>query len=121
MTKWTLCFLSSALALSVAASGDHPTITTFDVPGAATSAGKGTFAVAINPAGTITGYFLDAGKVHHGFLRDRGGAVTTIDVPGAGTGVDQGTTPQSINPAAAVTGYYADAGGVPHGFLRAPD
>jgi hypothetical protein len=40
------------------------TITTFDPPGS-----HGTSPVAINPAGTITGYYQDAiGKIH-GFLR----------------------------------------------------
>ena len=44
-------------------------ITTIDVPGAGAGAGQGTFAVSINPAGAITGYYVDANNVGHGFLR----------------------------------------------------
>jgi uncharacterized membrane protein len=47
-------------------------ITTFDVPGAATAiqGQGGTFPQDINVEGQITGYFLDANLVLHGFLRD---------------------------------------------------
>ena len=48
---------------------------------------------AINPAGTITGYYCDATNCH-GFLRAPDGIMTTFDVPG---GVD-GTFPEDINP-----------------------
>jgi hypothetical protein len=40
------------------------TITTFDAPGS-----TGTFELAINPAGVITGAFSDASGATHGFLR----------------------------------------------------
>jgi hypothetical protein len=43
--------------------------TTFDVPGAGTGAGQGTFTYCNNPAGAITGYYIDASGVSHGFLR----------------------------------------------------
>src|SRR5262245_32696997 len=49
--------------------GSQPTITTFDAPGASTGPGQGTLPFAINPAGLITGYYLDTGNVFHGFLR----------------------------------------------------
>jgi hypothetical protein len=50
----------------VAAIGsDGRTFTTFDVPGAV----LGTVPTAINPAGTITGYYVDASFVSHGFIR----------------------------------------------------
>jgi hypothetical protein len=46
------------------------TITLFDAPGAGTGHNQGTIPLAINPAGTITGYYTtDASRVRHGFLR----------------------------------------------------
>jgi len=45
------------------------TITTFDVPGAETGPFQGTIPLANNPAGAITGYYIDASNVTHGFLR----------------------------------------------------
>jgi hypothetical protein len=49
------------------------TITTFDAPGAGTcpasGAMNGTFPLGINAPGAITGYYLDASCVGHGFLR----------------------------------------------------
>ena len=110
-----LCVLLCTLALSVSASAKHPTIITFDPPGSI-----GTAAVALNPAGTITGAYADASVVSHGFLRAPDGTFTTIDVPGAGTGSGQGTVPNCNNPAGAITGFYIDANGVFHGLLRTP-
>src|SRR5437867_2276879 len=100
--------------------GPQPTITTFDAPGAGTGPGQGTIAFAINPAGTISGRYADAGGAIHGFLRTPDGTITTFDVPGAGTGPFQGTIPLSNNPVDAITGYYIDASDVTHGFLRTP-
>jgi hypothetical protein len=99
----------------------EPTITTFDAPGAGTGPGQGTLPFAINPAGPITGYYIDAGDARHGFLRTRNGSITTFDAPGAGTGPGQGTTAFSINPEGAIAGRYSDASDVFHGFLRTPD
>ena len=47
---------------------------TFDAPGAATNAGdyNGTFPTNINVSGEITGSFIDATNVYHGFVRNRG-------------------------------------------------
>src|SRR5215472_8654383 len=64
------------------------TITTFDAPGAGTGAGQGTvtaLAIAINQSGAISGAYLDASSVFHGFVRAPDGAIATFDVPGAGT------------------------------------
>ena len=47
----------------------HGAITTFDVPGAGTSAGQGTIPISNNAADTITGYYIDSIGVYHGFLR----------------------------------------------------
>src|SRR6266481_2375874 len=101
--------------------GPQPTITTFDAPSAGTGPGQGTITFAINPAGTISGRYADAGTAIHGFVRTRDGAIITFDAPGAGTGPRQGTRPFSINPAGTSAGYYNDASGVFHGFLRTPD
>jgi hypothetical protein len=106
------------------------TLTTFDVPGAGTGAGtpgcvltippscQGTIPENVNSQGAITGEYVDANGVNHGFVRARGGAITSFDVPGAGTGVGQGTIPLQNNRAGAITGSYIDANGVIHGFLR---
>jgi len=99
----------------------RPTIITFDAPGSGTGPGQGTITFAINPAGTISGRYADAGTAIHGFVRTRDGAIITFDAPGAGTGPRQGTRPFSINPAGTSAGYYNDASGVFHGFLRTPD
>jgi len=100
------------------------TITTFDAPGAGTGFRQGTFVTpfgAINPDGAIAGYYLDAGNVPHGYVRDPGGTITTFDVPGAGTGSFQGTQGISINPAGVITGEYVDSNNVNHGYVRASD
>jgi hypothetical protein len=44
-------------------------ISTFDVAGAGTGSGQGTFPVCNNPVDAITGYYIDANDVNHGFLR----------------------------------------------------
>jgi hypothetical protein len=95
--------------------GPQPTITTFDAPGAGTGAGQGTLPFGINPAGTVLGYYIDAGDAAHGFLRTPNGAITTFDPPGAGTGPGQGTNAFSITPAGAIAGRYSDASSVFHG------
>lgn len=43
-------------------------ITTFDVPGAGSGSGQGTIPGSIDPAGGITGFYVDASNVSHGFL-----------------------------------------------------
>jgi hypothetical protein len=105
-------------------------ITTFDAPGAGTGAGQGTLVSffhsagsgGMNDQGDITGTYVDANNLVHGFLRDNG-SFTTFDAPGAGTviGSLQGTYPQSINPAGTITGAYYDNNNAAHGFLRTRD
>ena len=97
------------------------TFSTFDVPGAGTGTFQGTLPsgfLGINAKGTITGAYVDANNVNHGFVRAPDGAITTFDVPGSGTGAFQGTSPIGINAEGAITGYYIDASNVGHGFLR---
>jgi redox-regulated HSP33 family molecular chaperone len=45
------------------------TLTTFDVPGAGTGPFQGTIPLSNNSVGAITGYYIDASDVTHGFLR----------------------------------------------------
>ncbi|HUD25694.1 MAG TPA: hypothetical protein VMQ45_08420 [Burkholderiaceae bacterium] len=95
--------------------------TTFDVPGAGTGSTQGTLPsgfAGINAEGEITGAYVDAKNVSHGFLRAPDGAISTFDAPGAGTGASQGTFPLGINSKGTITGYYVDAKNVGHGFLR---
>jgi len=108
------------------------TLTTFDVPGAGTGAFQGTFFFGeslfggsnggINPAGAITGSYVDTSSLLHGFLRAPDGTSTTFDVAG---GSD--TSPTSIDHNGAITGIYFLAiagnpfGGNFRGFLRKPD
>lgn len=96
--------------------------TTFDVPGAGTvvDTWQGTYAMDINLAGTITGYYGDANWVAHGFLQTPDGRITTFDGPDASTAEYLGTFPMTINSAGAITGYYYDSSGMSHGFLGLP-
>jgi len=101
-------------------SGATGTIAEFDVPGAPTTTPhRGTSPDSINGAGDITGLYVDAGAVRHGFVRSTAGTFTTFDVPGAGTNLTQGTIPLSINAAGDIAGFYLDANQLTHGFLRA--
>jgi hypothetical protein len=92
--------------------------TTFDVPGAGTEAGQGTFPFAISLGGEITGFYVDGTNANHGFLRDKKGAITTYDVPGAGMGPGQGTFGGGLTPNGTIMGNYFDADNLSHGFLR---
>ena len=98
-------------------------ITTFDAPGAGTSAWLGTWSgwgCCINPAGTLTGTYLDANGAVHGYVRSPDGTITEFDAPGAGTGAGQGTIGGLINDSGVIAGGYIDANGVSHGFLLIP-
>jgi hypothetical protein len=117
------------LGLAAAANAHEPRIITFDAPGAGTAPGQGTgcaysdCSVVINNFGEITGYYLDANNVFHGFARSPQGKITTFDVPGADltAGDFNGTLPNAINDAGAITGEWFDANNQEHGFLRSPD
>jgi hypothetical protein len=87
--------------------------------------------LAINPAGAITGSYVDANGFVHGFLRVTTGGderapkvtFTTFDVPGPPGSPSTGTFASAINPAGAITGYYTENlyYGPYHSFLRAPN
>lgn len=116
-----LCIFGSGLP----ASAEELKIISFDAPGADTNPGdyNGTFASGVNNDGAITGTFIDANNVYHGFLRDSDGRFTTFDAPGADTTPNDynGTNPIAINDLGEITGNYWDVNGTPHGFLRKPD
>ena len=77
----------------------------------------------INNFGAITGYYLDANNVYHGFVRSPDGKFTSFEAPDADTTPNDynGTVPNAINDAGAITGAYYDVNNVGHGFLRSHD
>jgi len=96
------------------------TFTIFDVPGAGTGDGQGTtvrFCNGLDPAGAVTGWYIDANGVNRGYLRTANAVIRKFHAPGGGTGPDQGTLVWGISQA-GITGFYVDANGVNHGFLR---
>ena len=98
------------------------TFTTIDVPGAGTGMLQGTIGTSLNAGGDVTGVYLTAPNVAHGFVRAAAsGTISKFDAPNAGTSLNQGTFPARIEALGNITGMYADAGNAYHGFLRAPD
>jgi len=125
------CLIFCSLSTVVATNAGEPRIVTFDAPAAGATPGSyqgtGCFAypscsVVINNWGAVTGYYLDAHSVYHGFVRDPGGKITAFDVPGADltAGSFNGTLPNAINDEGVIAGAYYDSNGAAHGFLRAP-
>jgi hypothetical protein len=94
-------------------------VTTFDAPDAGNVPGffQGTVPWAINTNGDITGYYVDATNLNHGFVRDKHGAIVEFDVPGAANM----SAWESIAPNGAVAGFYFDPNGMVHGFMRGAD
>src|SRR5579872_4942869 len=74
-----VCVVLCTAGLALSASGDEATLITFDAPNDV----FGIQPLSINPANAITGYYLDASFVAHGFLRSPDGTVTTFNPPGA--------------------------------------
>jgi len=80
------------LGVAFAATAAEPPIITIDAPGAGTGQfqGTGCFAftdcsVLLNNFGAVTGYYLDANNVYHGFVRSPTGKFTSFQAPGADT------------------------------------
>jgi hypothetical protein len=78
-----------------------------------------TFALTINNAGTIAGYYYyyASGQVTRGFVRDADGTITTFEVAGSST-----TQVLSINDEGAIAGSYAST--TEHrfwGYIRHPE
>jgi hypothetical protein len=82
----------------------------------------GRLLLGLNDFGAITGSYLDANNVFHGYIRSPDGKFFTFDAPGAdlAAGDFNGTFPVSINDAGVVSGYYIDSNNVFHGFLLLP-
>ena len=110
--------------------------TTFDGPGVPSHASTdpfsppsswintdapGTYALGIDATGAVTGYYIDASNVAHGYLRAPDGRFTSFDVPHAGAGSGQGTFASNMNLEGTIAGNYTDKNNVSHGFVRAPD
>src|SRR5579871_940635 len=97
------------------------TFTTFDAPGAGAAAGQGTITFSINRFGVITGFYIDANNVTHGFVTAAPfNNFTILNEPDAGQGAGQGTVAGNVNLRGEIAGYYIDASGVSHGFVTAP-
>ena len=117
-----------ALGMIVSASAGQPRFISFDAPGAGTGPYQGTGCFyydcygLINNLGEITGYYLDANNVYHGYLRSPDGKFLTFDAPSADLTANDfnGTFPVSLNDWGVVTGYYIDKNNVVHGFVRFP-
>jgi len=98
------------------------TFTQIDAPDAGTGPfPQGTFPseftpMGINPGGAITGFYVDASSVQHGFVRASSGRITEFDPAGSIF-----TNPNAIDAPGSITGFYFDANFVGHGFLRTPD
>jgi hypothetical protein len=117
--KGVFAFGVALCTMGMGLSGNAQHITTFDVPGAGTGAYQGTYAENINQRGVITGFYVDANFVFHGYLRSPDGKFTTFDVPGATAG--EGTFPYGLNAEGATVGYWNDVNDAFHAFLRKPD
>jgi hypothetical protein len=95
------------------------TFTQIDAPDAGTGPfPQGTFPseftpMGLNLLGAITGFYVDASEVQHGFVRAPNGTITEFDPTGSVF-----TNPNAIDDLGEVTGFYVDASGVGHGFLR---
>jgi hypothetical protein len=95
------------------------TFTQIDAPDAGTGPfPQGTFPseftpMGINLVGAITGFYVDASFVQHGFVRNPNGTITEFDPTGS-----LFTNPNAIDDLGEVTGFFVDANGVGHGFLR---
>ena len=94
----------------------------FSPPGTWINTGApGTYALSIDARGAVTGYYVDANNVAHGYLRAPDGKFTSFDVPNAGMGAGQGTFASSMNLEGTIAGSYTDTSNVSHGFVRARD
>jgi hypothetical protein len=99
---------------------------TFDAPNAGQS---GTFPVWINPAGAVTGTYVDANTIAHGFVRPSIGELITFDLPNADNNPADnnfrdfpvGTQAADISPEGVVLGVYTDVNTNRHGFIRGTD
>ena len=92
--------------------------TSFDAPGAGTGEAQGTYAMGINAAGDITGYFLDSNSIAHGYVRNQSGSFLVFDDSNAGIQSGQGTFACCINRMGQVAGDFLSTQGKLRGFFR---
>ena len=92
--------LFCGLLLLSPASAVAANLVPFDAPGAETGANEGTFGLAINDAGQITGYYVDPNGLAHAFVRDHNGTISGVEAPGA----VGGTFAFAINQEGDITG-----------------
>jgi hypothetical protein len=98
------------------------TITTIDVPGAATALGTipcggmaaGTVVVGINNSGAMSGHYWDTSYNEHGFIL-KGGTFYTVNVPGAYV-----TSGGGINDHDALVGHWSDSSCNEYGYIATP-
>src|SRR5579863_4075610 len=128
-----ILFCALPIPVRLAAQTVSSEIISFDAPGAISVAVAfdGTFPGSINNEGTITGIYIDANSLYHGFLRTSEGMFITVDAPGAGASVGTrfriflssiniNANSININNRGTITGNYIDSNNVSHGFLRSP-
>src|SRR5208282_949635 len=86
LVKLSGAFGTSALAQGGGGSNPTYTFTAIDVPGAGTGMLQGTIGTSLNVGGDITGVYLTAPNVAHGFVRIAAtGMIAKFDAPDAGT------------------------------------
>ena len=78
---------------------------------------QGTAALFMDPAGDITGEYVDSNGIGHAFFRAAGGTMTSFDASGTGSN-NSATVPIGIDSAGDVAGLYQDGNKVMHGFVR---
>jgi len=115
-----LVILSLLLALELFANAKEFYFITFNAPGAGSNAYQGTIATGINPGGEISGYYLDANFLAHGFLRNADGTFITFDAPHASQD-GYGTYANGLNSEGDTVGYYTNSTFNFGGYLRRPD
>ncbi len=93
-------FGASAFALAAASQANAATIVTVTPPDGAAA----TTVFGINNHGVITGSYVDANGVEHGFFGPLNGTYTTFDLGGTATG----TEPRALNDDGDITGFGAD-------------
>ena len=91
-----------------AATGNGHQIININFPGATYTA-----ATAINDAGEITGSYVDANNLYHGFLRHADGTMISFDPLASNA-----TQSLAINSIGQIAGYYGTAAGKVYGFIR---
>ena len=80
--RFSVLALAIALLCPAFLVGQGTTFRSFDAPDAGKQPHQGTVSLSINTFGSVTGFYIDAASVDHGFFRDTGGRVVEFDPPG---------------------------------------